>query len=438
MALAPFVLAAAIELSSDYQPLVDGFRWARRQALEYVHDGDPVGPWYEASLPGREAFCMRDVAHQSRGAAALGLWAHNENTLRKFALAIADSRDWCGYWEIDRRDRPAPVDYRSDEDFWYNLPANFDVVQAILEVYQWTGNERYLHDPAFDNFYRRTLVDYVTRWDRNGDGLLESPKENGIRGIATYWEGPGPRIATGADLVAAQYAANRAYARILRLRHAAVEAASFDREADRLRSLFDERWWNEERGRFHSSVLEDGSFGGGEVPAMQIFALYFGIVEPARAERLFPTLERGVNVEESSYLAEAYYRYGRDEEAFGALMRQMDPELDRREYPENPFTAVGTTVRYLVGVNPLSSEGFVETRSRLPAAVGWVRLEHVPVLGNVVSVHQVGRNETRLTNESGPPIRWRPRFSVDGERTFELTVAPGEIRVARPRPTAPP
>lgn len=378
---------------------------------------------------------MRDVSHQSIGAAALGLWEENENMFRKFAVAISDARDWCSYWEIDRHDRPAPVDYRNDEDFWYNLPANFDVIHAIYRVYEWTGNEDYLVDPVFENFYRRSLVDYVERWDRNGDGLPESPKENGVRGIATYWEGRGERIFTGADLVAAQYAANRAYARILARRGLSTDAESFDREAERLARLFNEGWWNDERGRFHPSILENGSFGDDEIPAMQIFSLYFGIVKQERADELFEHLEAGVNVEESSYLAEAHYRYGRDEEAFGHLMRQMDPNLERREYPENAFTAVGTTVRYLVGVNPVASEGVVETRSGLPRAVRWVHVEHVPVLTNVVSVHHVGREETRLTNESGAAIRWRARFS--GESSVELEVEPGQTRVARPPPKTP-
>ena len=68
-----------------------------------------------------------------------------------------------------------------------------------------------------------------------------------------------------------------------------------------------------------------------------------------------------MNVEENSYLAEVHYRYGRDEEAFGFLLAQMDPALERREYPENPFTAVGGAVRWLAGVRPLASDGLVET-----------------------------------------------------------------------------
>lgn len=42
--------------------------------LSYAHDGtDSVGYWYEAALPQRETFCMRDVSHQSVGAQILGL-----------------------------------------------------------------------------------------------------------------------------------------------------------------------------------------------------------------------------------------------------------------------------------------------------------------------------------------------------------------------------
>jgi hypothetical protein len=95
--------------------LAAAFAWAKSQALDYVfpasaHD-DPVGDWYEAALPSRFAFCMRDVSHQATGAQALGLGAFNLNMLGKFARGIGPVRDYCSYWEIDKWDRPAPVDY---------------------------------------------------------------------------------------------------------------------------------------------------------------------------------------------------------------------------------------------------------------------------------------------------------------------------------------
>ena len=56
-------VASELSLSSPDAHLVEAFNWAKKQALAYAFEGDPVGPWYEAALPGREAFCMRDVSH---------------------------------------------------------------------------------------------------------------------------------------------------------------------------------------------------------------------------------------------------------------------------------------------------------------------------------------------------------------------------------------
>src|SRR6266576_835748 len=101
-----------LDLDTSDASLAAGFGWARRQGLAYAFSGDPVGEWYEAALPGRQAFCMRDVAHQSMGAHFLGLAHHTHNMFRRFAENVSDSRDWCSYWEIDRDNRPAPVDYK--------------------------------------------------------------------------------------------------------------------------------------------------------------------------------------------------------------------------------------------------------------------------------------------------------------------------------------
>jgi hypothetical protein len=398
----------AIELTSDHTELVDGFHWAKQQALAYAFEGDPVGKWYEAALPGREAFCMRDVSHQVTGALALGLADHTKNMMRKFAQHIAASRDWCSYWEINRYNEPAPVDYRSDEDFWYNLPANFDVVDASSRAYDWTGDADYLNDPVFENFYQHSLTSYVEAWDSDGDGIMESPAENGIRGIPTYWEGRGPRAVTGSDLVVLQSVAYDAYARMLGLRGENEDAALFEDRASSLRRWFNSEWWAPELERFYTSIIEGGAFDTTFIPLLQILPLYYGMVEPGdRRERFIDNLQPGSLVEVNVYLAEAYYRHGREEEGFKRLMAQMNPELERREYPENPFTAIGTIVRYLMGVDPRASEGLLETVPRLPREVSWARIEHVPVLGSEISVYQLGLQETQLENESGATIKWR-------------------------------
>src|SRR5579872_6584521 len=45
-----------LELSTSDNDLAAAFAWARQQALAYAFSGDAVGDWYEAALPGREAF----------------------------------------------------------------------------------------------------------------------------------------------------------------------------------------------------------------------------------------------------------------------------------------------------------------------------------------------------------------------------------------------
>src|SRR6267143_6549875 len=56
-----------LDLDTSDPNLAAAFGWARRQALAYSFSGDLVGDWYEAALPGRQAFCMRDVSHQLHG-----------------------------------------------------------------------------------------------------------------------------------------------------------------------------------------------------------------------------------------------------------------------------------------------------------------------------------------------------------------------------------
>jgi hypothetical protein len=443
-----------IEFSSSFAALDTGFAWAKAQALAYAFEGDPVGAWYEAALPGREAFCMRDVSHQAIGALALGLAPHTKNMMRKFAENIAESRDWASYWEIDRYDRPAPVDYRSDDDFWYNLPANFDVIHSIARIFEWTGDRDYVTGSVFLRFYHHSLTDYVAAWDLDGDGMMESAESNGYRGIPTYWEGGGPRALTGGDLVAAQYAANVAFAETLALRGEEAAARPFRDAAERLRRTYNDEWWNDATGRFHTAIVQDGSFDPSPLPLGQVFPLYFGIIEPGeRRDRVIDSLPDGEIIEINSYLPEVYYRSGRTEKAFSYLMWQLDPERPRREYPENSFTAIGTVVRYLMGIHPIASDGVIETKSRLPPEVEWAEVTHVPVLANEVGVRHVGLTETRFRNESGKTIRWRAvlpgtheTIDVDGQRTspvvrtsdgegvesaIEVDVPPGFERAVR-------
>ncbi len=401
---------SSLILSSDNKQLVQGFNWANKQAQEYVFEGDPVGKWFEASLPGRAAFCMRDVSHQAYGAMALGLNDHLKNMLHKFSINISASKDWCSYWEINKDDKPAPVDYKNDEDFWYNLPANFDVIETCYRAYQWTGDTSYINQADFINFYKKSLNEYVLAWDIDQDGLMESPENNGTRGLATYWEAGGPHAETGADLVASQFAGYKAFAKILLQKGETSEATKYFAKADRLYKMFNDKWWYKEKDRFYSSQLAHEVFDTSDIRAMQIFSLYWDIVDISRKPSLFSNLGEGMNVEENSYLAEVYYKNGMIEKGFESLMKQLDPELKRREYPENSFTAIGTIVNQVIGLKSYATENAILTRSGLPPSVKWVQVRNIPVQDCKLDILQVGQSETEIQMTEGSSLLWYSRF----------------------------
>ena len=84
-----FLVHSGVQFHSSDPELNTRFDWARKQALAYVNDNAPIGPVYEAALPGREAFCIRDVAHHAAGAHALALDEHTFTMLRRFAMSNA-------------------------------------------------------------------------------------------------------------------------------------------------------------------------------------------------------------------------------------------------------------------------------------------------------------------------------------------------------------
>ena len=95
--------SAQVNFTSSDKDMERAFNWAKEMALHYKGDNnDPVGYWYEAALPSRFAFCMRDVSHQSIGAEILGLSKENLNMFSLFAKNISASKDWCSYWEINK------------------------------------------------------------------------------------------------------------------------------------------------------------------------------------------------------------------------------------------------------------------------------------------------------------------------------------------------
>jgi hypothetical protein len=412
------VRIGSVGLESSNAALEQAFRGAKQRALDYAYTGDAVGDWYDSTAGERYAFCMRDVAHQSTGAVALGLNGHTVNMLRRFAASISESREWCGFWEINKDGFPAPVDYKDDGDFWYCLPANFDLMRACWQQFQWTNNPIFF-DSVFSNFYDRSVTSYVEAWDRDGDGIMEGRIQPRRRGIPSYFQENG-NILTGADLVAAQYAGYLVYAAIQERKGdrgslSSKLADQYRQRAQALRLRYNAEWWDAARNRHYSAILADGTFDSQYIPDANIYSLLFGIPEGGLKtesaldwmEKVRPAFDQAL-----SYYPEILFTYGRNQAAYKYLLEITDPGFKSRAMPEVTFAVVGAIVAGLMGVVPGGPKSTLATMPNLPSELAWVKVTSLPVLQNEIAVHHRGPAETTVTNQAGPSFDWRAQFPI--------------------------
>ncbi len=427
-----------VSFTSSDPNLVKAFTWAKEKALSYTHPaGDPVGLWYEAALPEREAFCMRDISHHSTGAQILGLQNHTLNMMSKFAENISESKDWCTYWEINRYNKPAPADYKSDKEFWYNLPANFDVLDACYRQYLWSGDETYIKDATFLNFYSKSMNEYIAHWNLELDRIMQRERYMHVqkpldrskafqlsRGLPSYGEGAAGELFLGGDLLAAQYAGYEAYANILMLNGNTEEATKFKNHAKALKDFFNADWWNEAAGLYNTELYTDGQ----ELTSGEVYYLpYFGITEDGEktnntVQHLIKTGDHR-NVESRSFLPEVYYNYGENKAAYNSIMSITNENNSRRNYPEVSFATVGNITIGTMGINPNSVTKEIITLSNLTDDTEWAEIKNVPVFNGKIDVKHEGNIKTTITNVSKEDVVWVASFAgthdsidVAGER----------------------
>jgi hypothetical protein len=422
-----FLMLSGVQFHSSDPALNTRFDWARKQALAYVNNQAPIGPVYEAALPGREAFCIRDVAHHATGAHALALDSHNFNMLRRFAMSISESRDYCAFWEIMFNGAPSPVDYTDDKDFWYNLPANFDVMDACLRMFHWTGDFRYFELEEFRNFFRLSADYYIRRWDRDGDGVIERQPGTARRGLASYDESDrqdGYKVA--ADLLAAQYKGLKGYAQMLRIAGEAALADEYEQKATKLQDWYETAWWSEKEQAYAAVWFGGNRFGFEYMGTTASMPLYYSLIRnPHRQQKQLAYILNHTPdcIEEMSYHAEVFWRYGLDDAGRKAFFAMTDPNLKRKEYPEVSFAALGAVVTGLMGIVPDAAKGTFATNTKMNPGE-FAQLNNLPLWGGNISLLQEGRTRSTLKNETARPLLWLP----EGNATA-LSVAAGETKV---------
>ena len=410
----PAAAPASLRLESSDPRLNAAFQNAKERAMACVFTGDPVGDWY-ASSKDNLCFCARDTAHESTGAALLGLNRHTLNMLRRFAASVTPERDWCAYWKITKDGFPST--FNNEDVGGFALPANFDAMRACLRQLLWTGERQYL-DPVFTKFYEHTVTQYVEIWDPDHSGLMhrrpDRPHVN-----ATYHQEQ-PHFYTGADLVAAQYAGYAAYAAIQEIKGGRGSlsqrmADDYRRQAAQVRKRFNTEWWNAAGNRFWAGMLPDHSWYDAYVADSNVYPLYFAAPDDgAKTESMLDIMEQnqpGV-VGAFTYYPEVLFRFGRNDAAYRYLMQICDPKFFGYGTSEAPFAAIGAVGTGLVGIRADATQSTVETLPRLPKALEWVRLTQVPMAGNQIAVEHRNNGETRFTNQSGPALTWKVSFPV--------------------------
>ncbi|NLR61659.1 hypothetical protein HGH93_26390 [Chitinophaga polysaccharea] len=412
----------AVFTSSD-SAMQRAYEWAGSMVRHYQgNPTDPVGPWYEAALPSRMAFCMRDIAHQTIGATIYGLDKENKNMIGAFARHISAKKDWCTYWEINRYGKPAPEDYRNDTAFWYNLNANFDILTACWKLYQWTGDTSYITDPVLTNFFDKTTKEYIRKWVLEPDSLLTRPTHPNApfpfnqqdnfhvcRGLPSYVENVAD-LKMGVDLIATIYRGLLSYATILEARGNAAKVAQLVQTAARYQQQIDDVWWNEAQTRYYTWYNDNGKFGTGEGA---VFLLWFDALrDSTRSRATIDRLTAGTwNVETTSYLPVILFKQGYWLKASEYILQLTDPATPRREYPEVSFAVLEAIVRGLMGIEPDAAAKRITTLYRGKSG-SHAALSNLRVLHTTIAVSHTAQ-ETVLSHTGKGTFQWKAAFAGD-------------------------
>ncbi len=398
-----------ITFYSSNEELNKGFEWAKKQALLYSHEGDLVGDWYEAALPGRMSFCIRDVAHHATGAEMLGLRSHTKNMLRRFVQNIAVSRQYCTFWEIDKDYRPCPVDYASDEDFWYNLPANFELLDVCYRMYCLTGDTDYIKNEDFVRFYDWTIYKYAEFWDKDGDFLLERKYKNSRLGIPSYCEDDRFENAEAlVDMLAIEIRGYRSAAAIYCLRGELGSVQICEERAEALEKMLENEWWDEEEGTFYLIKEDGGSLAHSPEMGHGLSLLYYNVIEDAKKRKAHTELlhryslenRKAVNVESMSHYPELFFRQHQNEKAYYWLKELINPSLARREYPEVSYAVIGAYVCGVAGVYVDAPAKQVMITPAKNEELTWFEIKNCPMLDAEVDIsfkedHIIFTNRTK-------------------------------------------
>ncbi|MCP1306914.1 NPCBM/NEW2 domain-containing protein [Paenibacillus tyrfis] len=369
----------------------------------------------------REAFCVRDIAHQSAAGHLLNMDNQNYSMFNAFAKSAKSntSNPYWPYWSFDFFGNG----YYMDKD-WRELPFPFEIVQKGYEQYLWTGQKKWIGlkddgtvDPNSDlyTYYTNVFTNFMNNQDQNHNGVADETKQ-----LATYHEfdpsGPDKLFESG-DGIGSQYQALLAYSKILEARGDATGATTYLTKANNLRSYFESYWYSGDR--YVRGITINGTrktdFGHENSFFMPLKLI---TDQGARTDSYLNFIDQSItakqlNVEAKTYIPEMFYLHGKNDLAWKWMKNLM---TNQHPYPEVSFTFVSNTITGMMGVQPDAPNQKVATVPRLTSEVPWVQADHVRIGGNDLKVRHDGNYKTTLTNNSGAAINWEAQFYGDSSQ----------------------
>jgi len=440
------------KVTSSDPEVAEMFDWAKRKANSWVQLPGTVGPinvdenqtggtgtapyeaTYWAGYANRSAYYSRDMTHQLAGAHIIGLDAENETMLRSYAASATAEHKYFPVWSLNFDAKTyLSIDYKSPDNFVREVPATFELVEKAAQAYLWTGDRRYVDDPALWDFYRHATEEFIDLHNSakdNGKVKVAEGTGNGIfAGAASYNEQDGDGLAEAGDGIAAEYQAYLAMAVLARGKGDTALARTYDKRAADLKAYFNDEWSGTGTG---AGMVRAYTLSGTPVTGWgkenSVFMPMKQIIDPGprndayldyiQAQELGP--DGSPNIESTTYLPDMFFKNNRNDTAW-QWMKKIYGEREIQhvnasqgpngDYPEVSFTLVGQTVQGLMGITPDAPNHKVTTQSRLPSGMKWLQAADVPIGTGTVTVRHDGATKTTLTNNARKTAySWEARF----------------------------
>lgn len=443
-----------VALESSNDSLENAFNWAANKIDQFVVTGTKNGiinksesgsgtigndyiPSYWAGYFDRTAFYSRDFVHQATGAQIAGLADENYSMFSAFAKECNEARKWYTVWALNFDGSVYSLDYRSENSFVREIPAQFELVEKAYKQYLWSGDERYIKDETLWAFYTNVMTNYVETHDANGNGVAQEVGTGIFNGSATYNERGGRTVIEAGDSIGSQYQATLAYAGMLKARGEIEAAETWYQKAANLKKYFNETWsvtdnmdseyvcaWGPNGERYSDFSKETSWF----IPLKMISEAgerndtYIDFILENLGDGIGTTNTAPGNIEAYTYIPDMLFLYNRSDDAWKWMeyiasvkdnAHEKVSQGTNGDYPEISFTYISHTIEGMMGVEPDAGERFVATSPRLPQEVPDVKAKYMQIGYYELDLVHAGNTESTLTNHADKEITWEVRFYGD-------------------------